>query len=132
MKFAKKIHSIICDDVREEVKNKYSFMGVYGKDIIFNKIPAILPKLVIIIMIEEVREKFNELTLTLKMPKAEPQVLRRTFSKDINVGASFNFIAAFSPFRVEVAGEARFELRIADSKQTNYVHLLGLKQQSKS
>ena len=131
MKFAKKISSIVCDDVREEKNSKFSLMGVYGKEIIFNKLPAILPKLYLVIMIEDVKEKFNEITLTLKMPKAKPQVLNRKFPEDIRLGVNFNYIAGFSPFKADRAGEAKFELRIGDSKRVNYVHRLIMKKQAK-
>jgi hypothetical protein len=132
MKFAKKICSIVCDDIREETKNKFSLMGVYGKEIIFNKLPIVMPKLCIVIMFEDVKEKFNELTLTLKMPKAKPKVFERKFSEDVVPGANFNLISGFSPFRVEAPGEVRFEVKIADSKRINYVHRLRMRKQAQS
>ncbi|MFZ6648667.1 hypothetical protein ACO0LO_23285 [Undibacterium sp. TJN25] len=39
--------SIFSDDVRHEVGNKSSIMGIYGPNIIFSKFPAILDKLCI-------------------------------------------------------------------------------------
>ena len=43
-------HCIFCDDVRFEVGNKFSFIGVFGPDIgIPIKFPAILPKLAIVV-----------------------------------------------------------------------------------
>jgi hypothetical protein len=82
-------------------------------------------------MFENVREKFNELTLTLKMPKTKPQVFKRKFSENIILGEDFNFIVGFSPFRAEASGEARFEVRIGESKRINYVHRLRIKEQYK-
>ena len=40
-------HAIVCDDIRQEVGNKLSFIGTYGlkPDIFVSKIPAVLPKL---------------------------------------------------------------------------------------
>lgn len=34
-----------CDDIRQEVGNKLSYMGVYGPDLIVPSFPATLPKL---------------------------------------------------------------------------------------
>ena len=34
-----------CDDIRQELGNKYSLMGCYGHELIISKIPAALPKL---------------------------------------------------------------------------------------
>ena len=34
-----------CDDIRHEVGNKFSLMGCYGDDMVFDKLPAVAPKL---------------------------------------------------------------------------------------
>lgn len=34
-----------CDDIRQEVGNKYSLIGCYGNEMIVDNIPAVLPKL---------------------------------------------------------------------------------------
>lgn len=34
-----------CDDVRQEVGNKYSMMGIYGSNLIVPSFPTVLPKL---------------------------------------------------------------------------------------
>ena len=122
MKFAKKIHTIVCDDIREEKNNKFSLMGMYGKEIIFNKLPALLPKLCIIIMIEEIREKFDKIEITLKLPKAKQQVFNRQVPSNIRLKSDFNFILCISPFKVDDSGEAKFDIRIGDSKRTNYTY----------
>lgn len=44
--------SITCDDIRHEVGNKLSFMGVYGKDIVLSKIPLTFPKLCVALFYE--------------------------------------------------------------------------------
>ena len=124
MKFAKKIHAIVCDDIREEKNNKFSLMGMYGKEIIFNKLPAVLPKLCILILIEEVREKFTKIEITMKLPKTKPQVFNRQVPPNIKLKSDFNFILCMSPFKVEKTGEAIFEVRIGESKRTNYVYRL--------
>jgi hypothetical protein len=124
MKFAKKIHAIVCDDIREEKNNKFSLMGMYGKEIIFNKLPAVLPKLCILILIEEVREKFTKIEITMKLPKTKPQVFNRQVPPNIALKSDFNFIFCLSPFKVEETGEAIFEVRIGESKRTNHVYSL--------
>lgn len=37
--------ALFCDDIRQEVGNKYSLMGCYGDELIVEKMPAILSKL---------------------------------------------------------------------------------------
>ena len=122
MKFAKKIHTIICDDIREEKNNKFSLMGMYGKEIIFNKLPALLPKLCLFIMLEEVGEKFANIEITMKLPKEKPHVFNREIPPNIPLKSDFHFIFLISPFKVDSAGEATFEIRIGDSKRTNHIH----------
>jgi len=124
MKFAKKIHTFVCDDIREEKNNKFSLMGMYGKEIIFNKLPALLPKLCFLITLEEIREKFSKIEITMKLPKTKPQVFNRQIPPNISLKSDFNFIFCISPFKVEETGEAIFEVRIGESKRTNHVYRL--------
>jgi len=128
MKFAKKVHTILCDDVREEVRNKYSLIGIYGKDIIFSKLPGVIPKLVLVLMMEDIKTVFKELHITLKLPKTKPRALKYKAPPKLKVGMSLNVIIAISPCRVEDVGKARFELRFDKSKRTNYVHDFLVKQ----
>lgn len=37
--------AIFCDDIRQEVGNKLSFMGCYADDLVLENLPATLPKL---------------------------------------------------------------------------------------
>lgn len=39
------VHAVWCDDIRLEMGNKRSFMGVYGPILYVSEIPAVLPKL---------------------------------------------------------------------------------------
>ena len=70
MKVAKKINTVLCDDVRNEVGNKLSLIGVYTKDIVFNEIPAIYSKLCFVIIIKELKELFTDVKLILKSPES--------------------------------------------------------------
>lgn len=45
-------HSLFCDDVRVEVGNKFSLMGIYTSDMIFpTKPPVMLPRLIIAVWV---------------------------------------------------------------------------------
>lgn len=39
------VQTIFCDDIRQEVSGKISYIGVYAKELYVNRFPAILPKL---------------------------------------------------------------------------------------
>jgi len=46
------VSTLFCDDVRNEVGNKQSFIGVYRGSLYVQNFPAILPRLCIVITIE--------------------------------------------------------------------------------
>jgi len=55
-----------CDDIRQEVGNKFSLIGCYGTEILVSTIPAALPKLCSAIKIyTPVSRPFTKLTLRL-------------------------------------------------------------------
>lgn len=43
------MHVVFCDDVRQEVGNKQSLIGIYGADLFVNEMPIALPRLSIVI-----------------------------------------------------------------------------------
>ena len=45
------IHVIYCDDVRNELNNKTSFIGIYGSDLFVSEMPAVLPQLFLVISV---------------------------------------------------------------------------------
>lgn len=40
--------AVYCDDIRHEIGNKMSFMGIYNAEMYFNEFPSLLPKLSIV------------------------------------------------------------------------------------
>jgi hypothetical protein len=45
------LHVLYCDDVRNEVSNKTSLIGVYGADLLASEIPMVVPKLAMVITV---------------------------------------------------------------------------------
>ena len=55
-----------CDDVRQEIGNKFSLMGCYGTDLYVPSFPITLPKLCVFVNARTPRENpFQQLTLRL-------------------------------------------------------------------
>ncbi len=55
-----------CDDVRQEIGNKFSLMGCYGTDLYVPSFPITLPKLCVFVHARTPRQQpFRELTLRL-------------------------------------------------------------------
>jgi hypothetical protein len=122
MKIAKNIKSILCDDVRRETGNKISLMGIYSKDFIVNKIPAILPLINLVIMFESMKVKFKEVHIKLISPKADPIVIKYPAPKDIIIGKDLNIIIGISPFKINGEGLARFEIALLEHEKPIIIH----------
>lgn len=125
MKLGKKVYSLICDDVRHEIGGKNSYMGVYGKDIIIEKIPALFAKLIFVIVIENANEALlkKKSHVTLKMPGVDPVIFLNPlrFLKASHKMTT-NIFIGLSPFKIEREGKAKFELYIADEEKPSLVH----------
>lgn len=78
---------LFCDDARQEVGNKTSYMGVYPTDIVFPPSPPpetqiVLPKLVVAAwLITDIADKPEHLTITVSAP-GNPELLKMQVSSD--------------------------------------------------
>lgn len=60
------VHVIWCDDIRQEVGNKPSFMGVYTAGIVLPGLPAVLPRLAVYVWLDTPIERpFKKLVMRL-------------------------------------------------------------------
>jgi len=66
--------SIFCDDIREELRGKVSFMGIYGGDLILSTPPPVhLPKLMVAVnYYERPGESTEPVELRLYLPGDDP------------------------------------------------------------
>lgn len=70
------IEVIYCDDIREEVGNKVSYMGVYSKDLFVPTAPIILPKLCIAVkVVTEITDPFKQLEVRIVKGDDEVELL---------------------------------------------------------
>lgn len=67
------VHAIFCDDIRFEVGNKVSLVGIYGTDLFLQEIPLVLPGLGIYATIASLADK--PIQSLLVIVKFEEQVL---------------------------------------------------------
>jgi len=122
MKIAKKINTILCDDVRQEVGGKMSLMGIYSKDIIVNKVPAILPFINLVVMFEDIKEPFANLFVSVITPKSEPIQVSYPAPPGLEKGKDANIIIGLSPFRLNAIGPAKFEIRFSKNEKARIIH----------
>jgi Family of unknown function (DUF6941) len=127
MKIAKKINTILCDDVRQEIGEKMSLMGIYSKDIVVNKVPAILPFINLIVMFEDIKEPFDNIFVSLITPESEPIQVSYPPPPGLEKGKDVNIIIGFSPFRLNAIGPAKFEIRFSKNEKPRIVHRFSIK-----
>jgi hypothetical protein len=122
MDIAKKYHVILCDDVRNEVGNKLSFMGVYGPELWVGKLPAIMPKLCFVVMLDQIEKSFTSAQAKVSIPGAEPVVLPIQASPGPSSGSRHTIIVALAPAKIPQEGRACFELFFFEEEQPQIVH----------
>lgn len=70
------IEVIYCDDIREEVGNKVSYMGIYSKDLFVPTSPIVLPKLCIAVkVVTDMADPFKELEVRVLKGDDEVELL---------------------------------------------------------
>lgn len=104
------VEVIYCDDIRQEVGAKLSFMGIYTGDMILGSIPAILPKLCIAInFVTPIDDPFESLRIHIFQDGIEnPIISTDTITApprvDDNDGANLlmaHLMLTMSPFQIE-------------------------------
>jgi hypothetical protein len=116
-KIANKIHIIMCDDVRRELGNKMSLMGVYSGDIILNRLPSNLKSLVFVLVLENIQTSFKKIIVTLKLPKDKANELTIDAPKKIDLKMNMNLAIGFSPVIIKNEGNAKVEFRFDDDEK---------------
>lgn len=65
-KLGRRIELVYCDDIRQELGSKFSYMGVYGSDLVLQSLPATLPKLCIAVkLVTDAAHPFEDLEVLL-------------------------------------------------------------------
>jgi hypothetical protein len=101
--------SLFCDDIRQEVGNKMSLMGLYQADMIFqNDFPLIIPRFGILVRYFETKGAFSEdVILKVFLPGDDPE--QPTVNQLIN-RPEMN--SAAKPYELDPEMEALVSLRV--------------------
>ena len=113
-----------CDDVRQEIGNKFSLMGCYGTDLYVPAFPIKLPKLCVFVHVRTPREHpFERLTLRLVRGSdvlselvANPDKLNAGETPDYARWLSMTGILAVAPFHA--AGPCRLQVLAETEAET--------------
>ncbi len=123
MKIAKKIFTLVCDDIRLEADGRTSLMGVYDKDLVVGKIPYILPTLSIMISLEEMQTEISEINVIVKAPKVEPEILEFVAPPDKEKGNNgAKLLVKLTPFRIKSEGDVKIQIKLPDAKKAVTIH----------
>jgi hypothetical protein len=126
LKIAKKVHFVICDDVRQEVGNKLSLMGIYNELILY-KLPSMLRSFTIVIFLEKILLPFNKLIIKLELPEGKISEFTIEAPKGTKKGKNANLIVGISPIVINSEGEATISVRLPEDEDRKIEHIFNIK-----
>jgi len=104
-KLAKEFFVLISDDVRQEVGNKISIMGIYSKEITVPDIPFVFPKFYIVIIAKELKVEIGELKIIVSMPENEPIALNLPAPPRQIISQDLQLAVGISPLKINKEGK---------------------------
>lgn len=76
----RQVHTIFCDDIRQEVGGKLSYIGVYSEKMLVSPIPSVLPKLCLALsVITPLALPFCK--LSARVLKNDDELVKREFAE---------------------------------------------------
>ena len=115
-------YAIICDDIREEVGNKLSYIGIYGRDIFVPNIPFNFPKLCVIITYKDI--KIDD-SFSFKIIDPSGKMLGKAINVTITSGEKdynrISILGRFIPLTINQEGLHKLEIMINDDENRKRV-----------
>lgn len=112
-------YSLACDDIREEVGNKLSFMGVYGKNIVIPKTPFVFPQICVAIFCKDLSGgDIFSIKAVDPSGKEIGKLINGNISKDTKGYVDMTLFAKFTPVKISKEGSLRLEIRFNDDEST--------------
>lgn len=66
---------IYCDDIRNEVGNKFSYMGIYTRELNIPSVPLLLPKLCIVVkVVSDINDPIESVVVRVVMLKDHKEI----------------------------------------------------------
>ena len=113
---------ILCDDTRQEIGNKISLIGIYSNNIIINRVPFVLPKICLYVMLTKITKPIPKFDVAVIIPQTDPIKLSLPEPSDQTVGTDINLGILISPLRIKSAGNARIEIRFENEKKPSLIY----------
>jgi hypothetical protein len=98
-------YAIICDDIRHEIGDKFSLIGVYGSDICAVELPFFFPKLCAVVSYRNMRAG-DTFVVELRSPsgKVLGNEIRGEVPAEVKGRTRFMIFGVMSPVHIEEAG----------------------------
>lgn len=116
-------HVLYCDDIRTEVGNKLSFVGIYQGTLVSSEIPALLAKLCVVLTLSTPKTRlFEQVTVVgsfndqeafrmeLGKPDLEAIISQAPSPSPDTKGYQLVLLATLSPFQVEKPGKLTIDI----------------------
>ena len=106
-------HAIICDDIRQEISNKLSFIGIYANNIFVPKIPFTFPKLCFAILYKDIKTE-DSFSIELIDPSGKPlgKTINGSVPGKLKGNITFHLFAIFSPLVIKQEGSYKLVITI--------------------
>lgn len=121
-KIAKDEFFVLCDDIRDEIRNKRSLMGAYSGNIIVNKMPVTLSKMCVYVFLNKIKRKFENIHIQIIIPKSKVHKLEMKAPAAIDVGKNISLGIILSPLKIEGEGNSRIELKFDDDEKPSIIY----------
>src|SRR5437867_1978542 len=115
----REITSLLCDDVRQELGNKLSLMGVYGDSIIVPEVPAVLPRLFLFKSFQGGQGDYKIVLdlITLDKTSVFQEVVLKDFGT-VTANSGWNGVLGVAPVRLDKVGEYKALVTLIGAKDS--------------
>jgi hypothetical protein len=125
-------YAIICDDIRQEIGHKLTFVGVYQEQIIVPAFPFTFPKLCFFIQYADIKEG-DQFVLHFQDPS------QKTIDKAISIvvpagqkSTKMRMFGIYSPIRVEKEGQYTLGITVNGNEKKKDKIVVNIKSGPKS
>lgn len=120
MNLAETMCALLCEDVREEMGGKLSYLGVFGIEncgIIPDKIPSSLPRVCLVVMMSKIKSDIRECEITINIPSNTPIKMNYPIPPNFKKGLNGTLGLTIQPFKITSYGQGSFEIRFNNRKK---------------